>query len=94
MLNIIGLIIVGLIIGVLARLLLPGKQKLGVLLTLLLGVGGALIGGIVASLIGTGDIFELNVLGFVFAVIAAVLLVAVADRAGLGQGEEPPRQVR
>lgn len=34
-----------------------------------------MIGGVIANLLGTGDIFELNVLGFIVAVIAAVLLV-------------------
>ena len=71
MFNIIGLLVVGLIIGALARLIKPGKQALGVV--------GALIGGIAASALGTGDIFELNVLGFVIAVVAAVLLIGVAE---------------
>ena len=75
----IGFIIAGLIIGALARLLKPGRQNLGILATLLLGVVGAVIGGTIASLIGTGDIMELNVLGFIFAVIAAVLLLGVAE---------------
>jgi len=77
--NLIGLLVVGLIIGALARLIKPGRQRLSVPATLALGVVGALIGGIVASLLGTGDIFELNVLGFVVAVIAAVLLVGAAE---------------
>ena len=79
MFNLIGLLIVGLIIGALARLLKPGRQRLSLLATMALGVVGALIGGIVASALGTGDIFELNVLGFVVAVIAAVLLIGVAE---------------
>jgi uncharacterized membrane protein YeaQ/YmgE (transglycosylase-associated protein family) len=77
--QILGLIVVGLIIGALARLIKPGRQAIGLLWTLLLGIAGALIGGIVASAIGTGDIFELNVIGFVVAVVAAVLLVGVAE---------------
>lgn len=79
MFNIIGLLIVGLIIGALARLLKPGRQKLSLLATLALGVVGALIGGLVASALGTGDIFELNVLGFIVAVVAAMLLVGAAE---------------
>ena len=77
--QILGLIVVGLIIGALARLLKPGRQAIGLLWTLLLGIAGALIGGIVASAIGTGDIFELNIIGFIVAVIAAVLLIGVAE---------------
>ncbi|MGH2751289.1 MAG: GlsB/YeaQ/YmgE family stress response membrane protein [Actinomycetota bacterium] len=75
----IGFILAGLVIGALARLLKPGRQHLGVIATLLLSVVGSVIGGSIASLIGTGDIMELNVLGFVFAVIASILLLGVAE---------------
>ncbi len=77
--QILGLIVVGLIIGALARLIKPGKQRLSILMTLVLGVVGALIGGVVASLLGTGDIWELNVIGFIVAVVAAVLLIGIAE---------------
>jgi uncharacterized membrane protein YeaQ/YmgE (transglycosylase-associated protein family) len=75
----IGFIVAGLVIGALARLFKPGKQNLGLLATLLLGLAGSVIGGVVANLLGTGDIFELNVLGFIVAVVAAVLLIGVAE---------------
>jgi uncharacterized membrane protein YeaQ/YmgE (transglycosylase-associated protein family) len=79
--QILGLLFIGLVIGALARLIKPGRQRLSMVMTLVLGVCGALIGGVLASLIGTGNIFELDFLGFVFAVIAAVLLVGVAEGA-------------
>ncbi len=75
----IGFIVAGLVIGALARLVKPGKQSLGLLATLLLGLVGSIIGGLIAQLFGTGGIFELNILGFVLAVIAAVLLIGVAE---------------
>ncbi|GAB3529612.1 GlsB/YeaQ/YmgE family stress response membrane protein [Arthrobacter monumenti] len=75
----IGFIIAGLIIGALARLFKPGKQNLGWIATLLLGLAGSVIGGLIANLLGTGGIFELNVLGFIVAVIAAVALIGVAE---------------
>ena len=80
----IGFLVAGLIIGALARLLLPGRQRIGLALTLLLGVLGSLIGGTIANAIGSGDIWELNVIGFVAAVLAAVALLAVAESAGIG----------
>lgn len=82
----IGFIVAGLIIGLLARLILPGKQHIGLLWTLVLGVIGSVIGGTIANAIGSGDIWELNVIGFICAVIAAVILLAIADRAQLGSG--------
>jgi uncharacterized membrane protein YeaQ/YmgE (transglycosylase-associated protein family) len=86
--QILGLILVGLIIGALARLLLPGRQKIGIALTLVLGVLGALIGGVVASYLGTGNIWELNVLGFIVAVLASIALLAIGEAAGLGGTEK------
>jgi uncharacterized membrane protein YeaQ/YmgE (transglycosylase-associated protein family) len=87
----IGFIVAGLIIGLLARLLLPGRQRIGLLWTLALGVIGSVIGGTIANAIGSGDIMELNVIGFVVAVLASVALLAVAERAGLGAGSDRRR---
>ena len=75
----IGSIFFGLVVGVLARLIKPGRQHLGLLATLGLGLVGSLIGGTIAWLIGTGSIWELDFLGSVFAVIAAVLLIGTAE---------------
>jgi uncharacterized membrane protein YeaQ/YmgE (transglycosylase-associated protein family) len=75
----IGFLVAGLVIGALARLIKPGKQNLGLLATLGLGVVGSLIGGTIAYLIGTGSIWELDFLGFVLSVIAAVLLIGTAE---------------
>jgi uncharacterized membrane protein YeaQ/YmgE (transglycosylase-associated protein family) len=76
---VIGFLVAGLVIGVLARLIKPGKQNLGIVATLVLGLVGSLIGGLIAQFFGTGDIWELNVLGFILAVVAAVLLIGVAE---------------
>ena len=84
----IGFLVAGLIIGLLARLILPGRQRIGLLMTLLLGVVGSIIGGTIANALQAGDIWELNFIGFVAAVAASVALLAVAERAGLGAGED------
>ena len=75
----IGFIVAGLVIGGLARLLKPGRQKLSLVMTLVLGLVGSVIGGLVANLLGTGGIFELNIVGFAVAVIAAIVLIGVAE---------------
>ena len=77
----IGFIVAGLVIGVVARLIKSGKQDLSLLMTLLLGLAGSVVGGVVANIIGTGDIFELNVIGFIVAVIAAVVLIGLVEGA-------------
>jgi uncharacterized membrane protein YeaQ/YmgE (transglycosylase-associated protein family) len=76
---VIGFLVAGLVIGALARLIVPGRQNLGILATMLLGAVGSIIGGTIAWLLGTGSIWELNVLGFVLAIVASVLLVGTAE---------------
>ena len=75
----IGFIVAGLVIGALARLIKPGRQNLSLLATLLIGLAGSVIGGAIANLLGTGDLFELNVLGFIVAVISAVVLIGIFE---------------
>jgi uncharacterized membrane protein YeaQ/YmgE (transglycosylase-associated protein family) len=77
--GIIGFLVFGLVVGAVARLLKPGRQDLSLAMTLLLGVVGSVIGGVVASMLGTGNIMELNILGSIVAIIAAVVLVGVAE---------------
>jgi uncharacterized membrane protein YeaQ/YmgE (transglycosylase-associated protein family) len=81
----IGFIVFGLVVGAVARLLLPGKQHLSLLATLLIGVVGSVIGGVIASLLGTGNIWELNILGSVVAIISAVVLIIAIDRASVSR---------
>ena len=78
--QILGLILIGAVIGVLARLIKPGRQRLSMVATVVLGIVGAIIGGLIGSLFNSNTgIFELNFLGFIIAVIAAVLLIGVAE---------------
>lgn len=78
----IGFIIAGLVIGAVARLIKPGKQRIGLLATLLVGVVGSVIGGTIVALLGTGDIFELNILGTIVAIIVSVVLLGIINAGG------------
>ncbi len=78
----IGFIVFGLVVGVAARLLVPGRQTLSIWMTLLLGLIGSVVGGLVANALGTGDIFELNILGAIVAIATAIVLIIVGDRVG------------
>ena len=73
----------GLVVGIVARLVVPGRQHLTVWMTLLLGVLGSVVGGVVANLLGTGDIFELNIVGSLVAFASAVVLVVVGEQVGV-----------
>ena len=86
--QILGLLLVGIVIGLLARLILPGRQRIGILMTMVLGVAGAIIGGLIASQLAAGSVTELNFIGFVAAVASAVVLLAVGERMGLGAGPD------
>ncbi len=63
--------LIGLVIGALARLVLPGQQPLGILATLLFGIAGSLLGGILADAFDFGAILQ-----FVLAVAVAAVLIA------------------
>lgn len=66
----IRLLIVGLIVGALARLAIPGRNPMSLLLTMLVGVAGAFVGGIVSAAFGVG-----GWLAFVVAVLCAAAIV-------------------
>ncbi len=71
---IIGTIIFGAVIGVLARVVLPGKQAYGWIVTVVLGIAGALIGYWLAGLMGLGDTPGIDWIRWVISVAAAAIL--------------------
>jgi uncharacterized membrane protein YeaQ/YmgE (transglycosylase-associated protein family) len=72
--GIVGWIVAGLVVGALARLLLPGPDPVGCLGTILIGIGGSFVGGLLASLIFEGDL-QLRPAGLIGSVIGAMLLL-------------------
>ena len=85
----IGFLVFGLFVGAVARLLVPGRQHLTLGMTLLLGVIGSVVGGVIATLLGTGGFFELNIIGSVVAIGSAVVLVVIGDRVGALSSRRP-----
>jgi uncharacterized membrane protein YeaQ/YmgE (transglycosylase-associated protein family) len=53
--SIVSAILIGIVIGVLGRLVLPGRQRIGILLTILIGIGAALLGTVIARQFGVAD---------------------------------------
>jgi len=76
----IGFVVFGLVVGAIARLVVPGRQGLSLLATLILGLIGSVVGGVVANALGTGDVFELNFVGALVAIAAAVVLIVIGER--------------
>jgi uncharacterized membrane protein YeaQ/YmgE (transglycosylase-associated protein family) len=90
---VIGAIILGIIAGYLARALMPGKQDLGFLMTVLLGIVGALIGFFIfTSVLGIGDNDAFDLGGLPGAVIGAMLVLFVYER--FVGGDRRPAAVR
>ena len=73
--EIIGTIIFGAVIGMLARLVLPGKQNISAVVTVILGVLGALIGYWLWGLMSGGDTGGIDWIRWIISIIAAAVLV-------------------
>jgi uncharacterized membrane protein YeaQ/YmgE (transglycosylase-associated protein family) len=86
--EIIGAIIIGFLAGLLARALLPGKQKMGFLATTLLGIVGAFVGYLIfAELLGIGDDDKFDLGGLPGAIIGAMIVLFLYDRFVAGRDE-------
>jgi uncharacterized membrane protein YeaQ/YmgE (transglycosylase-associated protein family) len=71
----------GLFVGAFARLLKPGRQKIGFWLTILLGVGGSILGGVLATkVLHIADSDEFDLGSFFIAVGTSVVILAVWER--------------
>jgi uncharacterized membrane protein YeaQ/YmgE (transglycosylase-associated protein family) len=84
--GIITAIIIGLIIGALGRLVLPGRQSIGIWLTLLIGIVAALLGTLLASAIGVADTGGIDWIELILQVALAAGGVAIAAGAMARRG--------
>ena len=75
--ELIGLIVFGAVIGALARLVMPGKQGIGILWTILLGILGVLAGYFLAGLLGVEDTGGVDWIRWVISIVMAVLLIGI-----------------
>ena len=77
--SIIGWILLGLLAGVIAKAVMPGAERMGIVLTTLLGIAGALLGGFLATALGFGDpideFFDLST--WAAAILGALLILFV-----------------
>jgi uncharacterized membrane protein YeaQ/YmgE (transglycosylase-associated protein family) len=87
--GIISALIIGLIIGALGRLVVPGRQSIPIWLTMLIGVGAALLGTVIARAAGVADTAGLDwteiFIQVVLAAVGVALVVGVAGRRGISR---------
>ena len=77
MMGILALIVVGLIAGLLAKLILLGDDPGGLIVTTLIGIAGAFLGGSVVGLLGGAGGTGINIWSILVATLGAVILLAI-----------------
>ena len=80
--SIILFIVFGLVAGLLARAIMPGRQSMGFVMTALLGIAGSFVGGFVASLVTGHSIMEFQTTGLIGSVLGALAVLALVGFAG------------
>ena len=68
-------IVLGLVVGILAKWIMPGPDSGGLVMTTLLGVGGGLLGGFLGTQLGLGSVTGINIPSLALAVVGALLLL-------------------
>ena len=74
--GILSLIVVGLIAGLLAKLVMPGRDPGGLIVTTLIGIAGAFIGGLVVQFLGGAGATGINIWSILVAALGAIILLA------------------
>jgi uncharacterized membrane protein YeaQ/YmgE (transglycosylase-associated protein family) len=84
--GIILFILFGLLVGFVARALLPGRQSMGVAMTAVLGMVASLIGGFVGNMLAGRPLFDLHAAGFIGSLVCAILLMVALGLGGRRRG--------
>ena len=75
--GILSWIVMGLIVGMLAKFIMPGRDPGGLVITVALGIGGAFVGGYIGSFLGIGTVSGFNVPSIFIATLGAIVLLAL-----------------
>ena len=73
--GILSWIIMGLMVGVVAKFIMPGKDPGGLIVTILIGIAGAFVGGYIGSFLGLGSFTGFNLGSFLLAIGGAIILL-------------------
>lgn len=76
--SLIAFLVFGLIIGLVARALMPGPQRMGILPTMLLGIVGSFVGGFIGALLTHRRVLDFNTAGVIGSIIGALIVLALA----------------
>ncbi len=71
----------GFLVGLIARALMPGNQKMGIVKTTLLGVVGSFVGGLLGNVLAGHSLFQAHSAGWIGSIVGAILLMAIFGRA-------------
>jgi len=80
--GLIAFVVFGLIVGFLARAVMPGRQSMGLLATMLLGIAGAFVGGLIGSAIQGLPVTDLHPGGLIGSVLGALAILALLGLGG------------
>lgn len=75
--GILSWLILGLVVGIIAKFLMPGKDPGGFVITIILGIAGAFVGGFIGSRIGFGTVSGFDLRSLMIAVGGAILLLVI-----------------
>jgi uncharacterized membrane protein YeaQ/YmgE (transglycosylase-associated protein family) len=78
-------LVFGLVVGLIARALTPGRQGMGWVMTMLLGVAGSFVGGFLASLITHNRVLDFHTSGLIGSIIGAVVLLVIGGFSSRGR---------
>lgn len=72
-------IVIGFVVGLIARAIMPGKQHMGIVMTTVLGIIGSFVGGLIGSAFGSPhDFWSLRPSGWILSIVGGVLVLAIA----------------
>ncbi len=93
---IIWLLVIGLIAGAIARLLLPGRDPIGILGTIVLGIVGSFVGGFLGNLVEyhTANVHTFHAVGLIWSILGALVVLILFRLSGLERGHRRRRRYR
>ncbi|AYP22840.1 GlsB/YeaQ/YmgE family stress response membrane protein [Pantoea agglomerans] len=78
--GILSWVVLGLLAGIIARCIMPGKEHMGIFMTIILGIIGALIGGVVSTALGFGKVDGFNIYSIAIATVGSIIVLFVIHK--------------